>query len=299
MYSINKCGTTLYGKRDVSASDGSYIATEWFIIFGLPIIPLRTYRVIKGETELGGGIGFGTTTNYVMKKDDFNWRQVIYTYLTGWGALVLIWLIWSYGFSWAANNYKSASPRVSTPNYNSSGYNAPANNTTPSANTDTAVDIAGSTEKKNFYASTDYFGINFPVSPIHNLLKALPTDHSGTTYDLSTYESKSNDKLFSVHRYTFSRQMIFPGQEKQILDGFGQNMMNARPGNKLISSRFVSFLSYSGLKLNYQSEDQYIWAILLTANKDLYLIMAQYPSTAGNYNEKEFVDFAGSFVITR
>jgi hypothetical protein len=42
--SINGIGSMLFGKSEVGA-DGSYIATEWFIVFFVPIFPVCRYRV--------------------------------------------------------------------------------------------------------------------------------------------------------------------------------------------------------------------------------------------------------------
>ena len=90
MYSFMSVGTTLYGKRDVHA-DGSYIATKWFILFFLPIIPLGSYRVWRGETRNTSIplISVGASTQYKMVPVPLNWKQVIGTYLFVWGILIL------------------------------------------------------------------------------------------------------------------------------------------------------------------------------------------------------------------
>ncbi len=92
MFSFNGIGTTLYGKSDVDKSDGSYLATKWFIIFLLPIFPLGTYRVRRGETH-GNIIPPGVSTQYQMIRAPFNWRQVLMTYLVVWGSAVFLLFI--------------------------------------------------------------------------------------------------------------------------------------------------------------------------------------------------------------
>ncbi|MBU1558005.1 hypothetical protein KKC45_03525 [Patescibacteria group bacterium] len=92
MFSINGIGTSLYGKNEID-SDGSYITTKWFIFFLLPIIPLGSYRVLRGETtaSMSGLVGVpGATTQYKMISVPLNWKQVIQTYLLVYGILVLI-----------------------------------------------------------------------------------------------------------------------------------------------------------------------------------------------------------------
>ena len=46
MWTINGIGTKLCGGKKI-ASDGSYQATKWFVIFFMPIIPLKTFRVLE------------------------------------------------------------------------------------------------------------------------------------------------------------------------------------------------------------------------------------------------------------
>lgn len=46
LYTINGCGLTIYGRSDPDAESGSYVATYYFVLLFLPILPLRRYRVI-------------------------------------------------------------------------------------------------------------------------------------------------------------------------------------------------------------------------------------------------------------
>jgi hypothetical protein len=92
MFSINGIGTSLYGKSKVE-SDGSYIATKWFIFLLLPIVPLGSYRVQRGETTFSATalIGLpGANTKYKMLPVPLNWNQIIQTYLAVYGILALI-----------------------------------------------------------------------------------------------------------------------------------------------------------------------------------------------------------------
>lgn len=56
--SINGIGFTLYGSTDQNPSNGSYMATYYFVFFAVPIFPIRRYRVIStagGYRFLGKG----------------------------------------------------------------------------------------------------------------------------------------------------------------------------------------------------------------------------------------------------
>jgi len=52
--SINGIGFTLYGSTDQNPSNGSYVATYYFVFFFIPIFPIARYRVIP----TGGGYRF-------------------------------------------------------------------------------------------------------------------------------------------------------------------------------------------------------------------------------------------------
>lgn len=84
---FNGIGTTLYGKSNFDKNDQSYIATKWLVFICLPIFPLASYRVIKIDAK---SVPFGTTTNYQMKDTPINKVQIIKTYVTTYGLIVLI-----------------------------------------------------------------------------------------------------------------------------------------------------------------------------------------------------------------
>jgi len=87
MRSINGIGITLYGKSDVN-QDGSYIATKWFIFLLLPIFPIGSYRVWRGETKATALLP-GAKTEYRVTRVKLNWKQVLKTYSIIWGILIL------------------------------------------------------------------------------------------------------------------------------------------------------------------------------------------------------------------
>lgn len=88
--SANGVGTTLYGKRDVE-SDGSYIATKWFIVFLLPIVPISSYRVLPNTPKLH--FLMQITTYNRFEKVSFNKKQVINTYLLVYGFIFIIFVL--------------------------------------------------------------------------------------------------------------------------------------------------------------------------------------------------------------
>jgi len=79
-FSINGVGWKYYGQRDF-ASDGSFITTEWFVIFHIPIFPLRSYRVIKHGRESVVGPFYQKENYSVSKPMGPDFKQVILIYI--------------------------------------------------------------------------------------------------------------------------------------------------------------------------------------------------------------------------
>ena len=79
----NGSGEGFYGKKDVR-EDGSYVATKWFMILLIPIIPLGTYRIWKGKTSHGffggAGIGIQQSTEIKTERLKIDWQQIFLTY---------------------------------------------------------------------------------------------------------------------------------------------------------------------------------------------------------------------------
>ena len=95
MSTFNGIGTKFYGATDY-ASDGSYVTTNWFVIFYLPIIPIESLRVIEEDS-----------TNYIIYnsqqykaiKVKLHKKQVIKTYSWTYGIIGLI-VLSAYIFKW-------------------------------------------------------------------------------------------------------------------------------------------------------------------------------------------------------
>ena len=91
MWTINGIGTKLCGEKKI-ASDGSYQATKWFVIFFMPIIPLKTFRVLEipkynllGEDD--------QSKEYKMLPIKLDIIQIIETFLSYWCGLLVTILI--------------------------------------------------------------------------------------------------------------------------------------------------------------------------------------------------------------
>ncbi len=67
------------GQRDFG-SDGSYITTEWVVLFFVPIVPLRSFRVTK-TTRSGGMNAFVySKQGYLARKLPLQLKQVFSVY---------------------------------------------------------------------------------------------------------------------------------------------------------------------------------------------------------------------------
>jgi hypothetical protein len=74
-------GSEFYGQRHF-ARDGSYITTEWAIFAGIPVIPIRSLRIIPKGSE---SIAFGFKDKYLVVSElPLDWPQV--------------WCVWGFAF---------------------------------------------------------------------------------------------------------------------------------------------------------------------------------------------------------
>ena len=91
-YTIHGVGTTFYGKRDFRA-DGTYLTTEWAVLFHLPMLPLRSLRVRDlGVGRLPSEPGLAPAPLYrVCESTRPNWKQVVCVY--GYVAFIFYWVV--------------------------------------------------------------------------------------------------------------------------------------------------------------------------------------------------------------
>jgi hypothetical protein len=73
-------GTKCWGQRE-RGPDGSFVTTVWFVVFDLPIFPLRSMRVLPGP-ETTGHVSGGTYRRTELRTTPvpFSWKQVINVY---------------------------------------------------------------------------------------------------------------------------------------------------------------------------------------------------------------------------
>lgn len=89
----NVCGwgTSLYGKRDFR-KDGSYITTEWVILAFIPIIPMKSLRVIHLGSETSVGLGVNWESKHkVIEILPVNRKQMAFTYAYASILLLAVW----------------------------------------------------------------------------------------------------------------------------------------------------------------------------------------------------------------
>ncbi len=107
-WSINGCGTRFYGSREVGP-DGSYVTTEWLTFVFLPLIPIRSLRVLP--TGKGTNAIVFSSQNYQTARVPFAWTQVRNVYLIV-GPILLAILYFTGGDirMWAKNEWASMQP---------------------------------------------------------------------------------------------------------------------------------------------------------------------------------------------
>lgn len=102
-YAFNGCGTRFYGERD-RAEDGSYVTTEWITLFYLPLVPIRSYRVLP--VGKGTNILIHSSQNYQSLRVPLCWDQVRSVYLVVVPILlVILYFAGPSVKSWVMNEY--------------------------------------------------------------------------------------------------------------------------------------------------------------------------------------------------
>lgn len=77
-FTFNGCGTKFYGNRD-KGEDGSHITTEWITLVYVPIIPIRSWRVLP----VGQGTNYvvHSSQSYRMLRVPLCWPQIFHVYM--------------------------------------------------------------------------------------------------------------------------------------------------------------------------------------------------------------------------
>jgi hypothetical protein len=79
-FKFNGIGTALYGARDFRP-DGSYVTTEWFVFVNLPVIPLKSQRILP--TGASNNYIFYASKRYtILERTSLSKPQVFAVY--GW-----------------------------------------------------------------------------------------------------------------------------------------------------------------------------------------------------------------------
>jgi hypothetical protein len=99
------------------AEDASYVTTEWFIAFCLPLVPLGSFRVRRLEeqdtlqAEIGvGAIGLRATYGYESSPVPLAWRQIVNVYALVLGLPLALFFLLPLVADWAAARTHPVTP---------------------------------------------------------------------------------------------------------------------------------------------------------------------------------------------
>jgi len=89
LISFSGCGTGFCGATG-RHGDGSFLTTKWFTLFGVPIIPISSYRVSYGgsSSRFSGVVISESKQYYIYSKENLNFLNVIRTYAILAGAIL-------------------------------------------------------------------------------------------------------------------------------------------------------------------------------------------------------------------
>jgi len=81
LLNFSGCGTGFAGATD-RADDGSFLTTEWFKVFLIPLVPIQSYRVSYGgrSSSFGGVVISQTKQYYIYAKEKLKLSHVVRTY---------------------------------------------------------------------------------------------------------------------------------------------------------------------------------------------------------------------------
>lgn len=95
-FTFHGIGSHFYGKRDFR-SDGSYVTTEWVVIFYVPVVPVRSLRVrylgVPARPFLSSFFCPGNDYALVEARS-LHRKQVMFTY-----AFLVVVLVWFYAWN--------------------------------------------------------------------------------------------------------------------------------------------------------------------------------------------------------
>jgi hypothetical protein len=99
-FTFNGIGTSLYGARDFR-SDGSYITTEWFVFVYVPVLPLKSQRVVAtGKNK--NYVVYSSSGYAIQERTKICIPQILAVY--SWFAVVILsfWLASKFDLWWVA-----------------------------------------------------------------------------------------------------------------------------------------------------------------------------------------------------
>ena len=76
-------GTTFYGAADRNNADNSFVTSQWFCAFYIPLIPIQSYRVIYGEghSRFYGTYITSSESYSIIEALSLNLKQVVQAYI--------------------------------------------------------------------------------------------------------------------------------------------------------------------------------------------------------------------------
>jgi hypothetical protein len=77
--SIKGIGTRFFGQRDFRP-DGTYVTTEFSILFHIPVLPIRSVRVRYDGVRRNTETGIRGPQYEIREETSLNWIQILYVY---------------------------------------------------------------------------------------------------------------------------------------------------------------------------------------------------------------------------
>ncbi|BET65435.1 hypothetical protein ASA1KI_03700 [Opitutales bacterium ASA1] len=93
-FEFKGCGTQYIGERDLRP-DGSFVTTEWITLLYLPLVPLRSARVVRDRSEDVNVVILSHEGYLEIERLSIRWDQVAGTYL-----FLFLSALWAFTSGW-------------------------------------------------------------------------------------------------------------------------------------------------------------------------------------------------------
>lgn len=141
------------------------------------------------------------------------------------------------------------------------------------------------------------FQVLFPSVP-KNASKELRNEETAevSKQDVFVSEKKNNGAIYMISRVKFPKKDLLR-EDSKVLQAAVNDLVNANPQNKLISSKEEEFKGRKALQFEIRNQEVYTQGLTFLRDESLYVLTAI--SKSEDRDDKEYKKFVDSFKFTK